>query len=279
MNKGRALQVLTALAGGTALAAAGGAHILWHSGRRRPSLALLAGGAAAEAALLSQALIPNFPAGGRPFHRGDRSSRTVALTFDDGPRPPFTEAILDELRREAVTATFFVLGENARRYPETLRRIEAEGHRVANHGYSHDILMWAGAREARENVGRADSAIREAGVIDPAPLFRAPHGWLSPPAFRAVTGMGYRVTGWTKGVWDTANPGVEVIVDRTREALAPGAILLLHDGWAGKAELDRSQTAAALPGIIEAAREKGLGFVTVEQMMRQSGDGASGSPA
>ena len=204
---------------------------------------------------------------GKIFFQGSGVGNSIALTFDDGPRPPFTDEILDVLKAEAVTATFFVLGENARRYPEAVRRMEAEGHRVANHGQDHGILMWASAREGRRQVTEADAALRAAGVTGPAPLFRAPHGWLSPPAHRAIGALGYRVTGWTKGVWDTANPGVEKIVSRTGGLLKPGAILLLHDGWQGDADEDRSQTAAALPRIIREARARRLDFVTVEQLI------------
>ena len=108
-------------------------------------------------------------------------------------------------------------------------------------------------------------------MADPAPLFRAPHGWLGPAAHRAARELGYTVAGWTKGVWDTANPGFEQIVSRTAEVLKPGAVLLLHDGWAGEAPEDRSQTAAALPAIIRKARKRDLEFVTLETLMAGAG--------
>lgn len=270
MTKQQALRVLAAMSGGLAFGSAAAAHTLWHSGHRRLSTMSLFSGAALESLLLTSLLIPNFPLTGRVFSRGNRAGSSVALSFDDGPRPPFTGQILDVLREEAVPATFFVLGENARRFPDLVNRMEIEGHRVANHGMDHAILMWSGAGEAKEQVLGADARLREAGVMDPALLFRAPHGWLSPAAHRAVSGLGYRVTGWTKGVWDTASPGVDKIVSRTDEVLAPGSILLLHDGWQGEAAEDRSQTVAALPAIISTARARGLRFVTIEDMIREA---------
>ena len=270
MTKKRALRVLGSLASGALLLEASLAHLLWHSGRLRSSAALLAGGVAADALFLYSFLIPNFPLTGRVFYRGDPDGNLVALTFDDGPRQPYTGQILDVLKREGARATFFVLGENARRHPELVKRIAFEGHSVGNHGMDHDILMWASAGAARSQLEAGDEALKAAGVPNPAPLFRAPHGWLSPAAHRAITGSGYRVTGWSKGVWDTACPGTEVIVSRTAEVLRPGAVLLLHDGWQGPDPEDRSQTVAALPEIIREGRNRGLRFVTLEEMMEPS---------
>lgn len=268
MTKRQALKALGILTGGIAALVATAAHFLWHRGRRAESMALLVAGLGTDATLMASFLIPNLPLTGRTFYRGDHTGGQIAITFDDGPRAPFTGRILDTLKEEGVPATFFVLGENAGRHPELLRRVEAEGHCVANHGMSHGILMWAGAGQARADIERADAALRTAGVVNPAPLFRAPHGWLSPFAHAAVRGMGYRVVGWTKGVWDTANPGVEMIVSRVSEVLEPDNIILLHDGWQGDAAQDRSQTAAALGQIIRQAHARGLTFVTVEQMLR-----------
>lgn len=250
---------------------AGAAHILWHRGDRRAGAAVLFSGFAAAALLLVSLLVPNFPLTGRAFHRGRPTGNRIALTFDDGPRPPFTETILDTLKRESVPATFFILGENARRWPETVRRMHDEGHLVANHGMDHGILMFAGAGEALKQVEQTEAVLRDAGVREPIRLFRAPHGWLSPVAHRALTSHGYRIAGWTKGVWDTANPGVETIVSRTDDILRPGSVLLFHDGWSGTGEEDRSQTAAALSEVISLARERGLEFVSLEEMMEEEG--------
>ncbi len=273
MTKRGALSVLGSLAAGLFLLIAAASHWLFHHrGRRRLGKSLLMAGAAGEGLMLYSFLVPNFPLTGKPFYSGRTDGNRVALTFDDGPRPPYTGQILDVLKKEGVTATFFVLGENARRYPDLVKRIEVEGHRVANHGMDHGIMMFAGGSEAVAQVEETDRALRDAGVADPARLFRAPHGWLSPSAFRTLSRHGYRVTGWSKGVWDTASPGVGAIVSRTDEILRPGRILLLHDGWSGPTDEDRSQTAAALSGIIQNARARGLEFVTVEQMMEEAAE-------
>ncbi|MBI5482167.1 MAG: polysaccharide deacetylase family protein, partial [Deltaproteobacteria bacterium] len=98
--------------------------------------------------------------------------------------------------------------------------------------------------------------------------FRAPHGFRSPFLAAALAAAGQRLCAWTAGVWDTDRPGAEVIAARARRALRPGAVLLLHDGGPGA---DRTQTAAALPAIIAAARARGLRLVTVPELMREAG--------
>jgi len=270
MTKRGALSVLGSLAGGFFILIAAVSHWLYHHrGRAKLGKTLLAAGTVIDGLFVYSYLVPNFPLGGRPFYSGRTDGNRVALTFDDGPRPPYTGQILDVLKKEGVRATFFILGDNARRFPELVRRIEIEGHRIGNHGMDHGILMFASGRDAVAQVEASDLAIRDAGVTDPALLFRAPHGWLSPAAYRAIGHRGYRVTGWSKGVWDTAQPGVEVIVSRTLEVLRPGRILLFHDGWAGPHEEDRSQTAPALTRIIRETKARGLEFVTVEQMLAE----------
>ncbi|MCL4474358.1 MAG: polysaccharide deacetylase family protein [Actinobacteria bacterium] len=270
MTKRRALSVLGSLAGGFFLTIAAISHWLYHHhGQRRLGIRLLLGGAIADGLFVYSTLVPNFPLGGKPYYSGRREGNRIALTFDDGPRAPYTAQILDTLKKEGVPATFFVLGENARRHPELVKRIEVEGHRVGNHGFDHSIMMFASGRQALAQVDAADSALRDAGVADPAPVFRAPHGWLSPLALRALSRRGYLVTGWSKGVWDTASPGVGTIISRTREILRPGNILLLHDGWSGPSDEDRSQTVEAVAEIIRDAKARGLQFVTVEQMLRE----------
>jgi peptidoglycan/xylan/chitin deacetylase (PgdA/CDA1 family) len=95
-------------------------------------------------------------------------------------------------------------------------------------------------------------------------FFRAPHGFRSPWVTAIARSLGQRTVGWTRGVWDSALPGVDVIVERTIRVARPGAILLLHDGDGYDPAGDRMQTARAVPLIIDRVRDAGLRFVTVE---------------
>ncbi len=165
-------RLLVALAVGAGLSLLLGAAWLARAGHPRAGLALgLATALAAVAAL--QALWVPFDLTGRSLRRGPRGARRVALTFDDGPSDD-TPAVLDALERAGAKATFFVLGEAARRRPDLVREIARRGHEVALHGHTHAKLHAAGpARVARE-LDRCAAAIRDAGV-GPSPLVpRAP---------------------------------------------------------------------------------------------------------
>jgi peptidoglycan-N-acetylglucosamine deacetylase len=207
---------------------------------------------------------PNVPIFG-PVIRGHRiDARVMALTFDDGPSPDTTPRILDALRDASARATFFVLGKHAEHHPEVIERMVREGHEIANHGWTHGLLVFASPSGIRRELDNTARLLASYGAPHPT-LFRAPHGFRGPLLGRVVEKLGYRVVGWSKGVFDTALPGSEVIAERSRQGMYPGAILLLHDAD-GNGSGDRSQTADALPKILRDMREQGLTPVTVSEL-------------
>jgi peptidoglycan-N-acetylglucosamine deacetylase len=258
MRKRQAVHRAAWLGAGAAVAAAALA-------RRRPAAAVAAAAGAALAG--TAAFMPANPAFGRAVARGPRDRPRAALTFDDGPGPS-TPAVLDALADEGARATFFVLGRQAERHPELVRRIVADGHQLANHGYDHGILIFRGPAHVEDQLRRAELAAEAAaGAGAMSRLFRAPHGFRGPATALGARRAGYRMAAWTRGVFDSADPGAAAIARRAACALEPGAILLLHDadGWAP--ERRRQETADALPEICRAARARGLELVTLDELV------------
>jgi peptidoglycan/xylan/chitin deacetylase (PgdA/CDA1 family) len=233
----------------------------------RGIIALLSG-ALALAVVLVGIFERRAPIFGRVFWRGARGRRQIALTFDDGPSS-HTPAILDTLAGFGVKATFFVLGVNAERHPDVVRRAAREGHEIENHGYDHRVLPLAGPAVIRDQMARTSAIIERLTGAKPS-LFRASHGWRNPWVNGVARQQGLRVVGWTLGVWDTDRPGADVIARRTMKGAGPGCVLLLHDGRGIETDPDASQVVQALPAIIGELREQNYEFVTLSSMIRRT---------
>ena len=204
----------------------------------------------------------NSPIFGPALHRLPGRENVASITFDDGPNPVATPRILDILKRQDVHATFFVLGRHADRWPALVRRMADEGHQLGNHGYHHRKLHRRTPGYVRDDLARGADAIERASGVRPA-HFRAPHGFRSPWVTPIARALGERTVGWSLGVWDSARPGADEIVRRALDGMRAGSILLLHDGDGYDAGGDRTQTAEALPRIIDGLRGRGVRFVTL----------------
>jgi peptidoglycan/xylan/chitin deacetylase (PgdA/CDA1 family) len=219
--------------------------------------ALTATGAAAYGAFYR-----NSPVFGPVLHEIPAANNAVSLTFDDGPNPCATPRILDALGAAGVKATFFFLGRHVERWPDIARRAAAEGHQIGNHGFFHRKLHFRSVGYVRDDLSRGKQAIEAACGVTPA-HFRAPHGFRSPWVTAIASSMGERTVGWSLGVWDTDLPGAAAIVQRTVEGARPGFILLLHDGDGYDPAGDRTQTAEAVPQIVERLHDQGYSFATL----------------
>jgi peptidoglycan/xylan/chitin deacetylase (PgdA/CDA1 family) len=223
-------------------------------------------GALTLGTLLWGAYDPNSPLFGPAIGRGRRDGLVCYLTFDDGPNPHATPPVLETLAASGVPATFFQVGAHVRRFPEVARLVAARGHEIGNHTFSHVKLHRRGPARVRAELQQAHETIAE--ITGRAPrVFRAPHGYRNPFVGREVRRLGYRVFGWSFGVWDSARPGADVIRRRVARSLRPGAIILLHDGDGYDPDGDRTQTAAALPGIIADARARGYEFRPLSDLL------------
>lgn len=191
--------------------------------------------------------------------RGDRSRREVALTFDDGPHPPFTQRLLDLLKQLDVTATFFLVGKKVDQAPGVVARMRREGHEVANHTYHHINLDKVSQAQVEEEIKLGNQAVKRACGITPT-LFRPPGGHHGPQILEAAKKLGMTVILWTDDPADFAMPGVAVIQSRIMEDVSNGSDILLHDGV--------EQTLEMLPDFIAVMRQQGYQFVKVSEMTR-----------
>jgi peptidoglycan/xylan/chitin deacetylase (PgdA/CDA1 family) len=181
----------------------------------------------------------------------------LALTFDDGPDPRGTPAVLDALADAGVRATFFVLGERVRSHPDLIERILAEGHAVQAHGYGHPRHPDLDEREIAADLDAALAELARHGVA-PA-LWRAPFGHLAPFSAAVAEERGLRLAGWTHDTHDWMGLEAGEVHAAIVPALHDGAIVLMHDGVGEGALRETCEETARLIGpLVTAAREAGL---------------------
>jgi len=205
---------------------------------------------------------------GKVWSNGNRNHSQIALTFDDGPNEPYTSHVLSILEQYKIKATFFVIGQNARRYPEVCRRIVTAGNVIGNHSYHHykSLCLRRGKVVARD-IELAHQAIYECTGFEPT-LFRPPHGFRTPWLMRTVRHLGYTVVTWDNmtGDWK-ANKSGEEIVRAVIQRAKPGSVIVLHDGRDSRPSYDRSQMLQALPLVIETLKGRGFDFVTIPELL------------
>jgi len=216
--------------------------------------------------------------------RSGAPDKTVALTFDDGPDPAWTPAILDVLKRHGVKATFFMIGEQVVAYPELARRVYAEGHEIGNHSYTHPNMAHVGEDRVRLELATTQRAF-EAVLGRSALLFRPPYNADSEPRtygeimpIAVAADQGYVTAGETIdpndwNIWrrlpDGSNhrlTGADIEASVLSQ-LAQGQSVLLHDGGA-----DRSATVASLDGLITTLQARGYRFSTIGELEGRSRD-------
>jgi peptidoglycan/xylan/chitin deacetylase (PgdA/CDA1 family) len=182
----------------------------------------------------------------------------VALTFDDGPDPASTPAILDELERLDWRATFFLLGSMVRRAPSLAAELATRGHEVAVHGDEHRSHLQRSPSAVRNDVTRARDSIADATGVAPT-WFRPPYGALSAGSLVAAHRLGLRPVLWTTWGrdWRAEATGPTVVADVLGD-LTPGATVLLHDSDCTSAPQSWRSTLAALPALAEAFAGRGL---------------------
>jgi peptidoglycan/xylan/chitin deacetylase (PgdA/CDA1 family) len=201
---------------------------------------------------------------GSDFHhscicKGKTNEKLCSLTFDDGPHPGNTKAVLDILNREQLSGTFFVIGEKLKGNESLIREMDSTGHLIGNHSWSHSnwFDFFTGKRMKRELATTAN-AISE--IIGRSPLlFRPPFGVLNPTLSSAIKYLAYHVIGWNVRSYDTVHHDVTKTAARICRNVSPGSIILLHDPLANSPLL--------LEAVITGLKNQGYSIVPLMHLI------------
>lgn len=213
---------------------------------------------------------PEFPT---LYHQGAGGSHEVALTFDDGPDPEWTPEILDILKAAKVKACFFLVGVNAERYPNLVKRIVDEGHEIGNHTYYHPNLAECWPEHIRLELNATQLLIQSL-TGRATTLFRPPYAADTQPArlaelipLQIAQEQSYLCVLENIDPQDWARPGADVILQRVKQQRHDGSIILLHDAGG-----DRSQTVQALPRIIDYLQTRNDAIVPLSTLLGTTRD-------
>ena len=183
----------------------------------------------------------------------------IAMTFDDGPHPTHTPRLLDMLKQRNIKATFYVIGNSAKRHPEILRRMIREGHEIGNHTMTHAYLTKLSDASIRRELKTAHQAIFAATGVHPRTV-RPPYGATN-SRIKTLMYKEFRYPSimWSVDPEDWKRPGSSVVANRLIRGADNGGILLAHDIHA--------PTIQAMPAALDGLLRKGYRFVTVSQLI------------
>ncbi|MGV9641875.1 polysaccharide deacetylase family protein [Streptomyces sp. NPDC004822] len=186
-------------------------------------------------------------------HASEKGPRGVNITIDDGPDPKWTPQVLDVLRENGVKATFCMVGTQAEAYPDLVKKVVAEGHRLCDHSVSHDTAMDKNAQtyQSRQILDAERMITKASGGVRPM-YYRAPGGAFTPYSRKLAASRGMRPLGWNVDTKDFEQPGADAIVATVQRELANGPTVLFHDAGG-----DRSQTVEALRRVLPWLAEQG----------------------
>jgi peptidoglycan/xylan/chitin deacetylase (PgdA/CDA1 family) len=197
----------------------------------------------------------------RFFYHGNVNLPEVALTFDDGPNPPFTSQILDVLRRYNVKASFFDVGYLAQRYPDLVQQEMADGHIVGNHTWDHAHLPALSTNDITSEINNTSDELQKTTGTRPT-FFRPPYGETDARTLTVINNLGLTTFMWNNMAYDWLKPAPSVVSFRVTNVARNGMIILLHDGGG-----NRTNTVAALSLIIPNLQARGFRFVTLQQLV------------
>jgi peptidoglycan-N-acetylglucosamine deacetylase len=194
----------------------------------------------------------------------------AVLTFDDGPDPDATPAVLDALDRTGVRATFFLLGTQVESHPALAREVVERGHEIALHGYGHERQDRIDSDRTDEDMRRGYSVLeKQLGVQ--CRWYRPPYGKMSDGAARTCASLGMSVVYWSAWGLDWEEVCAARIADVVSDQLDDGGILLLHDSARHARRASAAPTADAIEIIAENARERGMALISLGEALAYAG--------
>jgi len=223
----------------------------------RPKFYGVVFGAILATAVVAQGLLAD---NNKVIKKVPTTHKVVALTIDDGPHYKTTPQMLAVLREKNVKLTLFILGENADSHPEILAQAVADGHEIATHAYSHNLLSKMSRAEVGAELDKAEKAITV--VASKPTLFRPPGGAYNDTVTAEAGRRGYTTILWSIDPGDWRRPSVQHVVDNVMKNIEPGSIVLLHDGQYPL------PTPEAIGIIIDRLRAQGYSIVTVSELLQ-----------
>ncbi|MCC5646076.1 polysaccharide deacetylase family protein [Nostoc sp. CHAB 5824] len=190
------------------------------------------------------------------------NEKVIALTFDDGPSPKNTAQILEILKKNNIKATFFMVGQMVKYFPQVAKQVAADGHVIGNHTWHHWYFQMDGATVSSEIDRTADIIYKTTG--EKTTLFRPPGGFLNNGLAQYAKNEKYAVMMWSEqsGDAERRSPQVPMLVKNVLKQAKPGAIVLMHDGGG-----NRSKSVKALPEMIAGLKTQGYRFVTIPELL------------
>jgi peptidoglycan/xylan/chitin deacetylase (PgdA/CDA1 family) len=207
--------------------------------------------------------IPELQMFGNFICHGSKSKKRVALTFDDGPDPNSTPQLLELLHYEKIPAAFFCVGKRVEENQSLAAQIVREGHLLENHSYAHsNFTNFFSVARLQDELKQTQAVIEKATGITPK-FFRPPMGLSNPKIFKAAQSLNLKVIGWSVRSLDTIISEPKNIVSGIVKRVAPGAIILLHDG-----RIPPEKLTATVKSLLDELRKLGYEIVRLDELLK-----------
>jgi peptidoglycan/xylan/chitin deacetylase (PgdA/CDA1 family) len=185
--------------------------------------------------------------------------KEIAISFDDGPAENYTKEILEILKAEQVKAIFFCIGHRIAGNEVVLKQVQADGHIIGNHSYSHHFWFdMYPAKKMQEDLKQMDAEMQRVIGLKPK-LFRPPYGVTNPNLAKAIKNGGYTPVGWSVRSMDTMIKDGKKLLDKINDGIKPGAVFLFHD--TSKTTLD------VLPQFIKEVKNRGYNIIPLDKLL------------